>query len=524
MSRSLAAELGSLLAAVATKIASDPDKSIEALESSIGKPSAAFSTQDIAMSVIREAASQCEVAARSLEDVYPCSALQQQHFQSSVQQKTGRFFDQYVFRVPSHVSTTRLHDAWDAVVAASPTLRTRIVSLRQGGICQVTVRATPAWNGEASLSDYLQWDKDLQIRYGGPLCRFGEVYEPNGNGYFVLSLHPAIHDPWTLSLILSAVKEAYHSDGEPPAPFPPFSAYIRSLSSRQNAQSAEEVLRARPSWSYEASLQFPHVPHGACEADVSNSRSLDIQMPIRDSSDEAVSRTLIVLRAAWALCLSRLSGTSEICFGMHVDGRDVPVEGIARMNGPVAAVIPCAIDLATLTTADSLLGAVRENIEAVTPFLHPSSSIEGSTGNGMGQSFRNILTVDNDHASARAPELPNVLESMQARLAASSFNGARLVTRCRIMSNETLRIEMQYDRQVMSSEDIDILLKQYNHSVLQLLCKATDLLDDLDPVSYYERSLLLEWNRTSPGQVDACIHDQIRDIAQRQPTAPALCS
>jgi len=527
VSRSVAAQIGPLFAAVAMEIVSDPDQSIEALESSISKPSAAFSAQDIARSVYREAASQCEVATSSLEDIYPCSPLQQQQVRASVQQKSGGCLDQFVFRVPKHVSPTRLHDALDATAAASPALRTRIVFLRQGGICQVTVRATPGWNGETSLSDYLQWDRDFRIRYGGPLCRFGEVDQPDGKRYLVLSMHPAIYDPWTLSLILSGVRKAYDDDGEPPAPFQPSSTFIRRLLGRQNAQIAEDFWRARPGWSHESSLQFPRVPHGASEADLSSSRSLDIQIPINNSGDGGVPTTLAVLHAAWALCLSRLSGDSKACFGVHVDGRSVPVEGIARMTGPVAAVVPCAIDLATLNTGDSLFGVVREYVNAVTPFLHTPNSNETSASHGMGttlHSFRNVLIVHSDSASVRQTGPPEILELMQTRSSESSFDGARLITRCRVMPNETLCIEMQFDKQVISPEDIDVLLQQYKHAIMQLRSKASTPLADLEPMSNYERSLLLEWNENSPSRVDACIQDQIRDVAKRQPTAPAIYS
>lgn len=500
--------------AVALEIVSDPDQSIEALESAINNRSATFSAQDVAKAYI---------VRQLLNARFPPARLrisilaQQQQVQASVQQKSGGCMDQYVFRMPKHVSTTRLHDAWDVAASVSPALRTRTVSLRQGVICQVTVKATPGWNGEASLSGYLQWDRDFRIRHGGPLCRFGEVDQPDGKRYFVLSLHPAIYDPWTLSHILSAVMKAYDNDGEPLAPFQPFSAYIRRLSGRQNAQSAQDFWRARPPWSHEASLQFPRVPHGANEADLSNWKLLDIQMPITGSGDGGVPTTLAVLHAAWALCLSRLSGDSKAYFGVHVDSRGVSVEGIARMTGPVAAIVPCAIDLATLNTGDSLLGIVREHVNAV----------ETSASHGIGitsQSFRNVLIVHNDPTSVQQTEPPQILELMQTRSSESSFDGARLVTRCTVISNETLRIEMQFDKRVVFPQDIDILLQQYKHAITQLLLKASALLADLDPLCSYERSLLLEWNTNSPSRVDACIQDQVRDITKRQPTAAAICS
>ncbi|KAL8789759.1 MAG: hypothetical protein Q9213_001010 [Squamulea squamosa] len=526
VSRSLVEKIGDLFEAVVMKIVRDSNQSVATLELSINKPSAAYTAQDVARSVYREAASQCELATSSLEDLCPCSAYQQQQVQTSFQRESGGCMDQYVFEVPKHVSMTRLCDALVTVAAASPVLRTRFVSLRQGGLCQVTVKATPGWNEEASLVDYLQWDRGFQIRYGGPLCRYGEVDQPDGRRYFVLSLHPATYDPWTLSLILNAVNKVYENQGEPPTSFPSFSDYIRRLPGSNDAQGAQDFWRARPQWSHEASLQFPRVPHDAPGADLSTSSSLAVQLPFKDIGDDNVPTILAVLPAAWALCLSRLNGDRKACFGIHVDGRSVPIEGILHMTGPIAAVIPCAIDLATLSTGDSLSGVIKEYTKAATPYLQlPSSQTATSQGIGAtSQTFSNVLIVYDDSASVRQKGLPEILRPVQTRLSASSFHGARLVVRCNVKSNEQLNIEFQYDKQILSPEDIEILLQQYRHAIIQLLLKASTPLADLEPLSSHDKSLLSEWNMNSPNRVDACIQDQIRDVAKGKPVAPAICS
>ncbi|KAL8801121.1 MAG: hypothetical protein Q9182_004673 [Xanthomendoza sp. 2 TL-2023] len=508
-------------------VVSSPDQSIETLESSISKRLAVFSSQDMARSVYRGAASQCEVVASVIQDICPCSPLQQWQIQESVRQHSGSRTDQHIFRVPKNVSMTKLQDAWDIVSAASPALRTRIVSLRHGGTCQVTVRATPGWHEESSLLDYLQWDRDSRIRYGGPLCRFGEVDQPDGDRYFVLSLHPATCDPWTLSLILSAVVKAYEKPDEPRPSFHPFSAYIRRLEGCTNTQSARDFWTAQPRWSDEASLQFPRVPHGASEADLSSSRSLDTQLPFADSGKSGTPTMRAILHATWALCLSRLTGDGKACFGIYVDGRNVPIDGIARMAGPVGAVVPYAIDLVTLATGDSLLEAVREYANPVTPFLHTPDSTETAGGHGVrttSRSFRNVLFIQNCPPSILQAAPPEILEPLETRLSEGSFHGARLIIRCSVTTNESVSIEMQFDKQMISPEDIGILLKQYQHGITQLLLKPSAALVELEPVSHYGRSLLLDWNTNSPSRIDACIQDQIRDVARRQPTAPAICS
>ncbi|KAL8673560.1 MAG: hypothetical protein Q9168_002014 [Polycauliona sp. 1 TL-2023] len=526
VSRSLAEKIGSLFEKLIIEIVNDADQSIQKLESSISKPAAAFSAQDVARSIYREAASQCELATGLLEDIYPCSPLQQHQVQASAQQKSGGCMDQYVFRVPEQSSAIKLYEALDIVAAASPALRTRFVSLKQRGIFQVTVKATPSWNSETSLSDYLQWDRGFQIRYGGPMCRFGEVEEPDGKRYLVLSLHPAIYDPWSLDLILTAVSEVYEDDNKSPDPFQSFGTYLCRLSDRNIAEDAQKVLPAQPQWSHEAPSQFPIVPHDVSDADLSHSRSLAVPLPLSDIGKD-IRTTLAVLPAAWALCLSRLNGEGKACFGMYVNRRDEPVEGIARITGPIGAVVPCAVDLTTLDTGHSLLGAVRDNVKAATPSLQALHRCEASTSDSTtstSNAFTNVLIVHQEPASVTQTGPPEILELVQTRLSEGSFDGARLITRCRAEPSGRLSIEMQFDSQVVSVEDIDILLQQYKHAITQLVLQGSAPLASMDPVSSYERSLLLTWNTNSPIQVDACIQDQIRDVAKVQPLGPAVCS
>ncbi len=85
-----------------------------------------------------------------------------------------------------------------------------------------------------------------------------------------------------------------------------------------------------------------------------------------------------------------------------------------------------------------------------------------------------------------------------------------------------LSIEMLFDNRSLSGEDVEILLHQYKHAITQLVLQGTALLANLDPMSSYGRSLLLEWNKNSPSSVESCIQNQVRDVAKAAPTAPAV--
>ncbi len=55
--------------------------------------------------------------------------------------------------------------------------------------------------------------------------------------------------------------------------------------------------------------------------------------------------TAVVIQAAWALVLHRYTGSTLPCFGVLTSGRDVPVDGVHSMLGPLICLIPCRVRL-----------------------------------------------------------------------------------------------------------------------------------------------------------------------------------
>lgn len=507
LSCSFATQIASLFATVVKKIVCNPGQSVETLEASVEKPTSVFSAQDVSKIVYRKAASQCEIASSMVEDISPCTSLQRQQMEAAVRASSVGL-DQYVFRVGNQTPASVIQEAWELVAAACPALRTRIVSLGQYGVCQTTLKSFPDCAEEYSLSEYLHWDKGFSTRYGGPLCRFGKVEEPDGTAYWVLSIHPIIYDPWTLSLLLKAFREAYN--GEQLAPLMSLGTFVRRLSNRI-PNSVQDILKA-PIASFHDATQFPDFQPETPNANLSRSISLHLNM----------SMGVDVLRAAWALCLSRVTGDDKVCFGVHVEGRNTSDE-ISQVAGPVGVVVPLTIDLATTPTDTSLVQITREFADGFIPHTQKRrETFVMSRGEDVGCSLGNLLIIDSSPAALQYPGT-QVIEIIQTNLGASSFGDSRLVVRCRVMPNNTA-IEMQFDERVISREQVSILLEQYKHAVEQLSSCATIPLADLPPLSNHELALLQAWNRDMPIAEDVCIHDQIRATAKRKPAAAAICS
>lgn len=419
--------------------------------------------------------------------------------------------DQYVFKVGNQISSTELREAGDRVAKACPTLRTRIVNLEQYGTCQVIINTPPAWVEENSLSEYLQWDKDCPVRYGRPLCRFGEVRERNATTYLVLSLHYSIYDPWTLAIILNAFEKACAGDPLQPMELLPT---VRGLSNGK--ESVSNCARtSQISRTCHEVLQFPRVLSNTPSAYLSSSRSLGLSL--HTGAD--------TLQAAWALCLSRVTGVDQICFGLYLACRSGSFEAISGVVRPVGAVVPLSVDFSTLPKAESLLRSVRKYTDEFTSLLSTRSVLKTSAtsqGTHAADSFANVLIIDTSSTALLHPA-PEVFKLIQTNRAAGSFGHASLVVSCTLLPNDT-RIEMQFNKEAISPGNVDILLEQYKHAIQQLLSDSSNSLADLESLSDHEVSLLQAWNKDLPAVVNTCVHDQVRITAKQHMRAPAICS
>ena len=90
-------------------------------------------------SVRNEAATACEVEADDIEDVFPCTPLQEGLLALTAKHSED-YIARYAFRLLPTIDVQRLRSAWIRVVAANPILRTRIIDIPTRGLVQVVTK------------------------------------------------------------------------------------------------------------------------------------------------------------------------------------------------------------------------------------------------------------------------------------------------------------------------------------------------------------------------------------------------
>ncbi|MBE7181053.1 MAG: AMP-binding protein, partial [Terriglobus roseus] len=183
--------------------------------------------------VCGEAARLCGLEIAQVEDVFPCTPLQEGLLALTVR-RPGDYVRRSVHQLHPAVDTGRFCQAWEEIALRSAILRTRIADLPGHGLVQVVVKESLRWTARDVLEIYLREDEGQHMGLGSCLARFALVgNEGTEARFFVMTLHHALYDGWSLPMIMNAVYQVYH--GRTPQPLLPFQAFVKHLQSVDEA-------------------------------------------------------------------------------------------------------------------------------------------------------------------------------------------------------------------------------------------------------------------------------------------------
>ena len=122
----------------------------------------------------------------------------------------GSYIAKYVYRVPGHVDTGRFKASWERALELCGNLRTRII-VHEGASFQALIREDPSWEVThgCDLRSLIRSSKAIKMQYGSRLCRYGLVNGGHDEQYFVLIIHHAVFDGWSLNVVLDTLYREY---------------------------------------------------------------------------------------------------------------------------------------------------------------------------------------------------------------------------------------------------------------------------------------------------------------------------
>ncbi len=277
----------------------------------------------------------------------------------------GAWLSQTVFKLPQAVDIAHFKLAWEATVASTQVLRTRLVQTEDHRVLQMVLgKSDIPWHMAGNLKDYLETTASFLMGYGDPLAHYAIVHE-EGSTFFILNIHHSLYDGWSIPLMLQKMEMCYNGFVTKAMPTEvPFGRFIRHNMSfdpdawrnfwKANLAGARRT--AFPCLQFSSADLFPQA---------TSKTSLSVPLPQRPASSITLSTTL---RAAWAIILSRHAKSPDVTFGMFLTGRTAPIKDIESIIAPTIALVPIRITLSPSSSVPEFLAAVQAQATVMMPF------------------------------------------------------------------------------------------------------------------------------------------------------------
>ncbi|TRX87715.1 hypothetical protein FHL15_011392 [Xylaria flabelliformis] len=480
----------------------------------------------VAEDVLRaEVAARCQVETHQIIDVFPCTPLQE-GLLALTMRRAGDYVARNVFQLPAQVDLNRFRLAWQQVSASHDILRTRIINLPSRGLVQV-ICANPidlTASGSGGLLDYLDEDRSRDIKLGSALTYAALITESDTH-YFVWTIHHALYDAWTISLLLRSIVQCY--DGETHGPTIPFQAFVQYVSSLDHHTNANY-------WK----TQFE-----GCEA-VPFPRLLDVAGPEigdRSQTNQTLQHTITnlqwppngitpsnIIRGAWAIFQARYSNATDVVFGAVVAGRQAPIPGINRISGPTIATVPVRIQLDYGARIGDFLSQIQSQSIEMLPHeqfgLSRIARIENIAR--QASTFQSVLVVqpkeEEEQGSGKHISLLNQVGG-DLSIGFNQFSTYALTLLCQL-DHRGLDVVLGADDKVVNIEAARRMMEQLETIIRQLCCASPDTAVREITVSPRDLVDIWSWNAQVPEPAQACVHDLVAETVRRRPDVPAICA
>jgi surfactin family lipopeptide synthetase C len=481
----------------------------------------------------------------NVEDIYSLSAMQAgMLFHRLYAPRSPAYFEQLTCTLTGDVDPATLRQAWETALNRHAVLRT---SFLWDGLDQplqiVRRKVALPWQeydwrdcgereSEERLETFLRDDRTAGFELASaPLMRLTLIRVGKQRYRFIWSHHHILLDGWSVGLVLKEVLLGYEmlKSGRPiPSPaVRPYRDYIAWLQ-RQDLASADAFWRERlRGFAAPTPLDVGHAPSRPAgngddqdEQRVRLSRRLTSALQAFARQHQLTLNTLV--QGAFAVLLSRYSGTSDVVFGVTVAGRPAELPGADVMVGLLINTVPARVHLRPDDRALPWLKQLQlEQAEArpfeCTPLARIQASSECPAGAAL---FESILVFERfpvDEALQEASQSVRIDE-------VSSFERANFPLTLVALPGQELVLRAIYDARRFDSATIARMLGHMENLLQGIVAAPARALSDLSPLGDAERrQVLVDFNATAaPYPQSACIHELFEAQAARTPEAVAL--
>lgn len=454
------------------------------------QPFALIQSPLTATDVLGEIVQQCHIPIEKIQDAYPTSPLQEILITLSIKQP-GAYVAQHILALDETVDIKKLKNAWQHTVQETDVLRTRIIQLRSGTIIQAVLTEDPIdWRETASLNVAKEDAGKISLHLGAKLASYTLVCTSSSERYLVWTIHHALYDGWSISLMLQRVQQLY-AKGVSSLPQTPYVKFIQYVT---NAHAEASTEYWRRSLTGAAPYQFPQQSHIVSD---DNHHGQTLQHVVKKAPHRHTDVTPSnVIRAAWALVIAAYTSSDDVIFGETLACRDIAMTGITSVCGPTLTTVPTRIKLDYGATVEDFLKVISRNATDRIPYQHYGLFNIKAIGEEMAAAcnFQNLLIIQTENEA--------VLDSMWSvhdNDEQSNFFTHPLVIECK-MGQSNIEILAHYNTNVISSWQVQHLLYQLESVLAQL--NAASHVHNVHVFSEQDMQLIRTWNAYEPEVFD----------------------
>ncbi|XTI94683.1 nonribosomal peptide synthetase [Cenococcum geophilum] len=474
-----------------------------------------LSEHGVADTILDETAILCNVQRDSIEDSYSCTPLQEALMTLSLRM-AGAYVARHLIELESVLDIDRFRAAWETVMESSPILRTRIIQSKScRTMLQVVVKEHSSWAVSSDLDAYLESDKQLTMGFGEPLNRCAIVEDASSaRRCLVWTMHHAIYDGWSLSLIAKNLVQVYEGAALPsPTKFNRFIEYVVNT----NGDAAREFWQSQLSGSQPST--FPAVPDARYHIMVD--RFYSRMIPVSKTTNMNIT-TPTIIRAAWALLMSKYEQSNTVVIGVTMAGRNAPVSGIEDIIGPTIATMPIRVNIDPGQRIGTYLEAIQKQSTTMIPFeqygLQNIKALSAETQSAC--EFQNLLVI---HPTIWRKDIRGIGTAKLYSNELANDKTYPLVMECTI-TTDGIQTMASFDCKMADEHQIGRVTGQFEHVLKQLLSESSEVrVGDVRTLSQTDQRDIWAWNRECPEAVDACVHELVAQQVLARPDASAVC-
>ncbi|KAJ4130548.1 Nonribosomal peptide synthetase 4 [Fusarium falciforme] len=466
-----------------------------------------------------------------VEDAYPCSPMQSGLLISTT--KNSAFYVAYTLhevksRSGLPVDVTKLANAWKRLIEYHPMLRTIFIEsvaqqdslydqvvLKEVDFPLIVSEKDTKEEALAALSA-----PPLHQRDNSQLLHHFEVCTTKSGEVFCrLDISHVIMDGTSLSILFRDLAMAYEGScgsGEGPL----YRNYIKHLQD-QAIQPGIDYWK-----SYLAGVEPCHFPvlDDGNVAESKDLRYLRVKFgelaELQSLCDDRGVTIVNAIYAAWALTLRLYTTSEEVCFGYLTSARDLQIQGIHDVVGPVINIVPCRVHVGASTTLGDVMGLVqRDYLDSLdyrhTPLAEVQHALQLSDVAlfNTAVSYRKLLpTLHNP------PDL--VFEECRPTYDPDEYNVSVNIE----AGDDGMAIDLMYWSDTLSDGQAANVASTFTKALSNVLHHCNRPVAQLDHLGSWHRQQLCEWNKQMPEAVESCLHDLFKQQAMSRPDAPAIAS